>query len=376
MDEKRDKGSILVVDDLAQNLALASSILRKAGFDPRPVTSGAEALELVAAEAPDLVLLDISMPGMDGYETCRRLKANEKTRDIPVIFLTAAQVEAEDAVRGFREGAVDYITKPVIDSLLVARVDTHVRLHRNAAELAARNASLAQAIETRDRLLYILGHDLRNSFSSVPGVVDIMVRDWRGMDPAEVQELLEAIGETAARSVELLNNTLAWARSETESSTAPTKVEELSVANLLADAAASIEGAAERKGIRLVVEPQGVLKPLRADSFALSTILRNLAGNACKFSPRGGKVALRARGLDRGVEFSVEDSGPGIDASQAAGLVGNFVRSRPGTDGEKGSGIGLVISGSLAKKLGATIEIGKSDLGGAGMRLVVPYTRP
>ena len=371
MDENHGKGSVLIVDDLPQNLALASSILLKAGFDPRPVTSGAEALDLVAAEAPDLILLDISMPGMDGYETCRHLKANEATRDIPVIFLTAAQVEAEDAVRGFREGAVDYITKPVIDALLVARVDTHVRLHRNAAELAAHNRCLADAVEARDRLLYILGHDLRNSFSSIPGVVDIMVRDWRGMDPVEVQELLEAIGDTVGRSVGLLNNTLAWARAETES--APMKTEELVAADLLAEAAASVETAAARKAIEVIVAVEGKPHRLRADSFALSTILRNLVGNACKFSPRGGKVALRAMASSEGIEFSVEDSGPGIEPAQAAGLQGSFVRSRRGTEGEQGSGIGLVISGSLARRLGARIEVGKSELGGARFSFIVPY---
>jgi len=373
MVENHGKGSVLIVDDQPQNLALASSILRKAGFDPRPVTSGAEALELVAAEAPDLILLDISMPGMDGYETCRRLKADERTRDIPVIFLTAAQVEAEDAVRGFREGAVDYIAKPVIDSLLVARVDTHVRLRRNAAELAATNGSLAAAVETRDRLLYILGHDLRNSFSSVPGVVGIMARDWRSMDPAEVQELLDAIGETAGRSVELLSNTLAWARAESDPESAPMWTEEVSADQALAEAAAAVETSAARKQIELAVDVTGQLKPLRTDSFALSTVLRNLAGNACKFSPRGGKVALRARAREDGIEFSVEDSGPGIEAAQAIGLQGSFVRSRRGSDGEQGSGVGLVISGSLARRLGPGIEIGKSEWGGARFAFVVPY---
>ncbi|HUX40506.1 MAG TPA: hybrid sensor histidine kinase/response regulator [Rectinemataceae bacterium] len=373
MDENRGKGSVLVVDDLPQNLALASSILRKAGYDPRPVASGAEALELVAAEAPDLILLDISMPGMDGYETCRRLKADERTRDIPVIFLSAAQVEAEDAVRGFREGAVDYVTKPVIDSLLVARVETHVRLRRNASELAARNASLAAAVETRDRLLHILGHDLRNSISSIPGAIDILAKGWRTMDPAEVQEFLDAIGETSRRGVDLLSSTLAWARTETEQGSAPMRKEEVSIAEALAQAAASCTETAERKGIELKVEVLGRPEPLRLDSFALATILRNLAGNACKFSPRGGRVAIRARALDGGVEFSVEDSGPGIDSAQASGLHGNFVRSRLGTEGELGSGVGLVISGSLAKRLGGRIEVGRSEWEGARMSFVVPY---
>lgn len=375
MDENRGKGSVLVVDDLPQNLALASSILRKAGYDPRPVASGAEALELVAAEAPDLILLDISMPGMDGYETCRRLKADERTRDIPVIFLSAAQVEAEDAVRGFREGAVDYVTKPVIDSLLVARVETHVRLRRNASELAARNASLAAAVETRDRLLHILGHDLRNSVSSIPGAIDILAKGWRTMDPAEVQEFLDAIGETSRRSVDLLSSTLAWARTEMDQGSAPMRKETVMVAEALAQAAASCGEAAERKAIELKVEVLGRPGQLRLDSFALATILRNLVGNACKFSPRGGRVAIRARAFDGGVEFCVEDSGPGLDPAQASGLQGNFVRSRLGTEGEKGSGVGLVISGSLAKRLGGRIEVGRSEWGGARMSFVVPYGR-
>jgi signal transduction histidine kinase len=369
-DRDDSRGNVLVVDDTPANLALACSILRNAGFDPRPTTSGPEALAGVAADPPDLILLDISMPGMDGYETCRRLKSEARTADIPVIFLTAAQIGPEDSVRGFQAGAVDYITKPVIDGLLVARVDTHVRLRRGMVEIAAKNNSLAEAVETRDRFMHLLGHDLRNSFSGIPDAAELLAAGWRTAEPLWVQEILDNIVETGRRCFTLLQNTLTWARAESNQN--PVAAEEVQPREALVEAAASIVEPAHRKELEVIVGTEGGMGVVTTDPFALTTILRNLAGNACKYSPRGGKVALKAHSASGGVEFSVEDSGPGFDPAQAAGLGGGFVRSQSGTEAERGSGIGLVICGSLARKLGTSIVIGRSPLGGARVFFIIP----
>jgi len=214
MDLEASRGAVLVVDDSPQNLAVACSILRKAGFDPRPAESGNRALELAASGDLDLVLLDVSMPGMDGFETCARLKSDAKTRELPVIFLTAAGTADEDVIRGFDAGAVDYITKPVVDRILVSRVGSHVGLRRKGLELAEKNVALARELTQRDHILYVLSHDLKNSFSAVRDASAVLDREWTDFDEATRREFIAAMRESASRSMGLLLQILAWSKAE------------------------------------------------------------------------------------------------------------------------------------------------------------------
>ena len=367
MDAEASRGAILVVDDSPQNLAVACSILRKAGFDPRPAESGPRALELAVSGDLDLVLLDVSMPGMDGFETCGRLKSDEKTRDLPVIFLTAAGTSDEDVIRGFDAGAVDYITKPVMDRILVSRVDTHVGLRRNSLELEAKNVSLAGELANRDRILYILSHDLKNSFSAVSDASAALDREWEDFDETTRREFIAAISESSGRSMGLLLRILAWSKAEIGGLAASEEL--LDPRLLLSEIAEELGPQVLKKEIALNLSIEEELPGIRAEGFALSTILRNLANNACKFTPKGGSIWLSAARGSRTMEFAVEDSGRGIEAEQAAGLTGAMVRSKPGTGGERGSGLGLLICGMLATRIGATISVGRRE--GGGTRIVV-----
>src|SRR4030042_2498030 len=143
-------GNILVVDDIPANLTLLTGILKEEGHLVRPVPSGKLASKAVEIEPPDIILLDIMMPVMDGYETCRLLKENPKTRDIPVVFLTA-KAEVEDEMKGFELGAVDYITKPISPPVVLARVQTHLRLKRMQDALKDQNQFLDAAVQKRTK---------------------------------------------------------------------------------------------------------------------------------------------------------------------------------------------------------------------------------
>ena len=153
--------SVLVVDDTIENLRLLSELLGEQGYEVRAVTNGRQALQAVEHDPPDLILLDINMPEMNGYEVCRRLKAQERSKDVPVIFLTAL-TDTADKVRAFDAGGVDYVTKPFQFEEVLARVKTHVALRRAQVELADSYTRLRALEQLRDDLVHMVVHDMRS----------------------------------------------------------------------------------------------------------------------------------------------------------------------------------------------------------------------
>ena len=158
--------SVLVVDDTIENLRLLSDLLGEQGYEVRAVTSGRQALQAVEHDPPDLILLDITMPEMDGYEVCRRLKATERSKDVPVIFLTAL-TDTADKVRAFDAGGVDYVTKPFQFEEVLARVKTHVALRRAQAALADSYTRLRALEQLRDDLVHMIVHDMRSPLTAL-----------------------------------------------------------------------------------------------------------------------------------------------------------------------------------------------------------------
>ncbi|MCP4608976.1 MAG: response regulator, partial [Planctomycetes bacterium] len=166
-DKKQKTNTILVVDDVPANLHLLVGILTKQGYTVRPASSGRMALLAAQAEAPDLILLDIMMPEMDGYEVCEQLKADERTRDIPVIFISAMS-EVLDKIKAFSAGGVDYITKPFHKKEVLARVNTHLTIHNLQKDLQEQVAEL-------NAFAHTVAHDLKNPLGIIIGYVDILV---------------------------------------------------------------------------------------------------------------------------------------------------------------------------------------------------------
>ena len=191
-------GVVLVVDDLEKNLQLLGELLSDQHYEVMLASSGASALERVQARKPDLILLDIMMPEMDGIETCRRLQQDPATQDIPIIFLTATN-DSEMAVRGLSEGAVDYITKPFSASELLARVDTHVALKQSRDETR-------RVIEEKNDLLATVAHDLKNPLTSIRVAALTLKRELAGTGP---QELAEIIAESSDELLSLIEDRLA-----------------------------------------------------------------------------------------------------------------------------------------------------------------------
>jgi len=201
------QSNVLIVDDIAENIQVLGNILDENDIEFSYATSGKEALEAVAFNKPDLILLDINMPEMSGFEVCKKLKKDPETKDIPVIFLTA-RTEQEDIVKGLLIGAVDYVTKPFNPKELISRVNTHLELNNfrkiiNAQneQLRKTNEDLKEVIKTKDKFFSIIAHDLRSPFNTLLGFSELLLKEYDKRDSEENKEMITHIFNSAVHGL-------------------------------------------------------------------------------------------------------------------------------------------------------------------------------
>lgn len=343
---------ILIVDDVSRNLQVVGSFLREAGFNVSAASSGKQAMAIASDAAPDLILLDIMMPEMDGYETCRRLKADERTKDIPVVFLTAKTAQ-EDIVHGFELGAVDYITKPFQRQELLARVRVHVELRRS-------RLALSQIVHDKDRLFSIIAHDLRGPLGSFMTITDYVAGHIDELEIDELRPLFREMRTTSKSVYGLLENLLEWSRIQLGTIVySPTVFD-------LAGVTSSVEGIVrpqvQQKHLTLALLVPEQLR-VRADKQMISSVLRNLVTNAIKYTPRAGRITIDVRVDERAarVTVSVRDTGVGMSEETRRALSeGAPVRSTPGTEKEKGTGLGVMLCREMIARHGQEFIVDSS----------------
>ncbi|HAJ61619.1 MAG TPA: hybrid sensor histidine kinase/response regulator, partial [Cyanobacteria bacterium UBA8543] len=298
------KGDILVVDDTLNNLRLLSSILTERGYKVRNVLNGEMALTAVEAAAPDLILLDIKMPDMSGYEVCQHLKANVKTCEIPVIFISAVD-DVLDKVRAFNVGGVDYITKPFQVEEVLARVEHQLTIRRLSQQLLAKNEQLQQEIQERKKaeeaaaaasqakseFLANMSHELRTPLNAIIGFTQVMSRD--SLHSVEQREYLGIINRSGEHLLELINDVLEL--SKIEAGMISLDESSFDLYWLLDNLELMFQIKAEQKNLDLVfVVSADVPQYIKSDEKKLRGCLINLLGNAIKFTERG-RVTLRVR---------------------------------------------------------------------------------
>ena len=341
-------GVVLVVDDVPRNLQLLANILASRHYEVLLAESGVVALERVAARLPDLILLDLMMPGMDGMEVCRRLKDDPRTMAVPVIFLTAAD-ETGTAARALESGAVDFILKPFNRAELLARVRTHVALKRTRDELQ-------RIIGQKNELMSAVAHDLKNPISAVRFSAMIL-RDEGLKAPDPRAEIVDNI-------IEACNGALEFIQQRLEASALASRFEHpiigrIDLIAVLHDTAQQNVPAAHQKTITLQLDfPDDKEVPVLGEHEALGRVLNNLLSNAIKFTPPGGTVALSFTPAAPGemVRVRVRDSGPGLTAEDHAHLFEPYRRlSAKPTGGESSTGLGLSIARDLITALGGAI---------------------
>ncbi|OGG99220.1 MAG: hypothetical protein A2600_06030 [Candidatus Lambdaproteobacteria bacterium RIFOXYD1_FULL_56_27] len=354
---------VLIVDDTLKNIQVLGSVLRSEGLQVSVAQNGAQAIQIARKLKPDLILLDVMMPEMDGFTACKELKGYPETAEIPVIFLTA-KVEANDVVAGLKIGAVDYIAKPFNVPELLVRV-------RNHLELALAKRKIAAQAEDQRQLLHILCHDLANSIGSVLSFLSFSEEEFReGL--GTYKTAMETSAQNGMDLIELVRKMRALDDGKLGLEMVPFRLDQLVQKSL-----ELLERKFFQKGIKLTTQVDPDLW-VKVDGISfVNSVLNNLLTNACKFSEPGGEVRITGRRVGSEAMLCVEDQGIGIPERLLEQLFDSQkATSRPGTQGEPGTGFGLPLVKKFVGQFGGRLEIlSKTDPPGRGTKacLYLPW---
>lgn len=350
-------GRILVVDDVEANRILLRDILELDGLEVMLAQDGAEALRAVSASAPDLVLLDVNMPGLNGLEVCRRLRADPESEALPIILVTALS-ERTHRLEGIGAGANDYLTKPIDRPDLLLRVRNALRLRKLHAEVAEQLRKLEQLEQMRDGLVHMLVHDLRTPLTGITVYLQLAQDRVAELGDADLSESLRDMGTSVTRLTEMVSDVLDVSR--LEANAMPLKPAEVDLGSLASEAVASL-GRSEHA---IVVQTNGT-GPVRAtvDPGLIRRVIANLVGNALKFSPRGGEVRLEVDQTDARARIRVRDQGRGIPKEYHAKVFEKFGQASGGAVSPvRSSGLGLTFCKLAVEAHGGTIGV-ESEIG-------------
>lgn len=365
-------GTILLVDDEPQANELMALTLRQDGYRVSEVGSGAAALALYPEIEPDLVILDVGMPEMDGLETCRRLIATHGDACAPVVFHTA-RFEAAEIAAGFEAGAVDYLTKPAPLKEIRARVRAHVENHALAKEQTLLLEKLRHAHEAKNRFIGMAAHDMRNPLASIRGFAEFLLDGTMGPMTTQQLGVVSIIHGTSNLMLKTVNELLDAATIEAGKLKLHRAPHDLT--ELLAKAVAQAAIAARRKRTRLAFErPAGaIVLPLDADK--VRQVIGNMLENAIRFSPAGSTISVALElGRDTPTcRFVVRDCGPGMAAEHREKLFSRVTSlDRPPGAQEKNSGLGLLICRNIVEAHGGRIGVENLAEGGCEFAVTLP----
>jgi len=354
------KPYILAVDDEQLNIELLRFILERNDFIFQGTNDDDYFFELLQQRPPDLILLDVIMPRIEGFELCEKLKSFAEYKDIPVIFLTG-KVHIKDKVKGFEVGGVDYVTKPFNEQELIARIQTHIELRRARNQIERQAENLKQSNTLKDRMFSIIGHDLRSPLSAAKLKMDFIMRGI--IDPKAdefVDETVFGLLKTMDEALNLLQNLLGWAKSESDQ--IQVIPENLDLKDIVEQTFRLLKLGSEHKKITLENNiPEETI--VHADLNTTKTVLRNLLSNAIKFTPFDGKIKVNGVLEGNRTIIEVQDNGQGIPSEDISKILNpNEHFSKLGTEKEPGTGLGLILCQNFVRKNGGELKI-KSTVG-------------
>jgi two-component system sensor histidine kinase/response regulator len=349
------KFTVMIVDDAPENIMVLDEILR-ADYKVKAANNGERALKIVLSEPPpDIVLLDILMPGMDGFEVCRRLKQDPRTQFIPVVMVTSLHA-LEDRVRALEAGADDFLTKPVEPSEVRARVRSLLRLKKMHDQLQSSYEQLQQLETMRENLTDMIVHDMRTPLTGIINgqmTVRMLLDIEAGTDADECQSIAENSAQTL---LEMINGLLDITKMEA----GEMKLNKQSVepSAVIAAVEQSVRPLAKDGDLALQNAVSSALAPVSADAEMLRRILVNLAGNALKFTPPGGLVEIGAEDNEAETRFWVRDTGPGIPADYHSKIFEKFGQVESYTARKKlSTGLGLTFCKMAVEAHGGRIGL-------------------
>jgi len=309
--------AVLVVDDDQRNVRLIESILKGSGYRVLKAYNGEEALQVVETEHPDLLVLDVMMPRVSGFELCQQLKGRYETRLLPVIMVTALNA-LEDKVQALEYGADDFLTKPINKLELLAKVRSVLRVkalqdevERRKSEIEAANHQLVRMQGFKESMMQMVVHDLKNPLASIMGNIQlIQMQSLETMTPTRLAELLQRTQESARQLMRMILNILQIGKLEEQKM--PLRLEPVVLHALVQENADEMMGLSARDGIRLENRVGTDLPAPCADRELVSRVIANLLSNAFKHTPSGGRVVVDARTEGDQITLTISDTGEGI----------------------------------------------------------------
>lgn len=368
----RSDYKILIVDDVTSNVLLLKILLTNEKFQICTASNGHQCVEVARSEHPDLILLDVMMPELNGFDTAVILKKDPLTADIPIIFLTALN-SPSDLVHGFQVGAHDFLTKPFNKEELIMRVMHQISLVAAKRYIIEQNEKLKRIISNRDKMYSVIAHDLRSPMASIRMVLNLCVNVVTpDMVGEEIFGLLDKANRESEETHDLLDNLLKWTKSQT--GRLEVAYQNLELDDIVPGVVDIFTMIAEMKKIKLQYIPSEEHLKVRADNDMMKTVVRNFISNAIKFTPEGKGIEVYYKKSGEFAKISVRDHGVGI-APERIDTLFHKGETTYGTDGEEGSGLGLQLCADFARKNGGDVMV-ESTLGeGSTFSFLVPLLK-
>ena len=368
----RSDYKILIVDDVVSNVLLLKILLTNEKFQVCTANCGNMCIEQAKKEKPDLILLDVMMPDINGFDTAVILKKDPETQDIPIIFLTALN-NPSDLVHGFQVGANDFLTKPFNKEELVMRVMHQIQLVAAKRIIVRQNDELRRTINNRDKMYSVIAHDLRSPMASIRMVLNLAVNvvspDTVG---PEIFELLDKANRESEETHDLLDNLLKWTKSQT--GRLNVVYQDFDLDEVVPGVVDIFTMIAEMKKITLKYIPSEEKITVHADNDMVKTVIRNFLSNAIKFTPEGKGIEVFFKREGDFARISVRDHGVGIAADRVETIF-HKGETTYGTGGEEGSGLGLQLCQDFARKNGGDAYVESVEGEGSTFSFTIPIKK-
>jgi signal transduction histidine kinase len=360
---------ILIVDDSPKNLQLLGRILQEYNFEIEFATSGVAALDWISIKNFDLILLDVNMPEMDGFEVCTRIRSNSSMIHVPIIFLSA-ETERKSILKGFELGAQDYITKPFDSRELLVRIRTHLALKDTMEKLEIEKENAQSADHLKSAFLATMSHELRTPLNSIIGFTGILMKEHPGPLNDEQKKQLGMVQNSARHLLSLINDVLDISKIEAGQLKLDFQIFKLpEVINKVVE---TNKPFADKKNLRIKVSIDENINEIKSDNLRVQQILLNLVNNAIKFT-EVGTISIRCFPDGNYVKIQVTDSGMGIESEKIEQLFKPFMQIDTGLARLKeGTGLGLSICKKLTEMLSGKIEVESKFGSGSTFTVTLP----
>lgn len=368
MTQLTPRPSVLIVDDLPNNVRLLSIMLTEKGYQVRKAINGQMALNTVRSLIPDLILLDINMPDLNGYQVCEQLKADEKTREIPVIFISALD-DVFDKVKAFQVGGVDYISKPFQGEEVMARIENQLTICRQKKQLQNEIKERQKTEETLEIYLHAVSHDLRNPVIGMLMILNNLIKNSQGETKEVSRKILQQMANSCDRQLTLIDSLVETRQNDLWG--VSLELKPLSLYEIGQQIGQEWELRLKENQATLINNFSPDLPLVNADVHHLWRVFENLLANALKHNPQGIIITFSARLEGNYLRCSIADNGVGISETQRKQLFDRYQRGN--NNNQISLGLGLYLCRQIIHAHGGEIGIMNNDEKGSQFWFTLPY---